>query len=120
METVPPDAIDSAEKLATCLASALAACGYEVDPIEEDWGWWIGVRVEAAAMAIGVYSAESETQGSNFAVTVFTEKSRRWLIWPFRSVSIVPQLRALKQDVAEVLEKAPDLNIGAVTAEFPL
>lgn len=113
-------AVEGVEQLMQVLAAGLEAFGYQVDPVLEDWGWWVGVAKPPARMAIGLYGVDLDSAAREFAVTVFTEKTKRWVFWPFVSHSIESELVDLKGHVAEILRGADEIEIIAETDAFPL
>ncbi len=114
------NAIEGDEQLLQILTMRLEAFGYTVDPVREDWGWWVGVAKLPAKMAIGVYGVDQNSTACEFAVTLFTEKTKRWVFWPFVSRSIESELVDLRQHVAQVLHTAVEIDLIAETDEFPL
>ncbi|MEO1028893.1 MAG: hypothetical protein AAFX02_07525 [Pseudomonadota bacterium] len=108
------------ENLCRYLADKLTERGYETDFIMEDWGWWLGASKDATNLNVGVYSYYELNEPIDFAVTVRAEKTKRWIIWPFKSVSIIPQITRLRSDIEEILQSAPDTRIVSKRSEFPL
>lgn len=113
-------AIDGVEQLMQILTAGLAPFGYQLDPVPEDWGWWVGVRKPPAKMAIGLYGVDLDSAAREFAVTVFTQKTKRWVFWPFVSHSIEPELIGLKGHVDKALYGADEVELIAETDVFPL
>lgn len=119
----PADAqtpVEGIEQLSEFLKARLSDLGYVAEPIQEDWGYWIAVRAPKTRMAIGVYGVDEGTPDRQYAVTVFTERSMQWIIWPFWGRSIETELMTLKRDLSKVLEDAENLFIVERSAEYPL
>ena len=70
-------------------------------------------------MALGVYGATDETSDIQFALTVYTARSKRWVIWPFISKSLIPERRSLQSDLVAGLDQLADYRIAHVSTEFP-
>ena len=113
-------AITSSGHLSEVLKLQLSDLGYLVEPIQEDWGWWIAVEKRDAKMAIGVYGVDEDTSDREFAVTVFTDKVRMWILWPFLARSIEAELRVLKRELSNLLDHNTNLVIVDKTTAFPL
>lgn len=108
------------EQLSEFLQSRLSELGYMVDPIQEDWGFWIAVKTQNAKMAIGVYGVGEDTSDLQFAVTVFTDKVRKWIIWPLLARSIEAALKTLQHDLSNLLDQTTSLVIVDRTTDYPL
>ena len=113
------DGILPGEAISHFIAKELRRKAYAVSPVMEDWGWWIGVKLRAVTMELGVYHFDKEADKGRYAVTVFGRKTKRWMIWPFKSVSIVAEMQTLQKDLRAILSAAPDTMIVDVTDDFP-
>ena len=112
--------IDGVKLLSFWLKSNLSQLGYLVEPIQEDWGYWLAVEKRDAKMAIGVYGVGESAADWEFAITVFTDKARKWVVWPFLARSIEAEIRELKQDLSHVLTQSTDLIVVGRTRDYPL
>ena len=112
--------IEGYEQLSQHLKRRLSDLGYFVDPIQEDWGWWIAVEKQDAKMALGVYCVDEGTPKCEFAVTVFTDNTRRWVFWPFIARSIETDIQNLKQDLSNLFDDDASLVVIDRTADYPL
>lgn len=113
-------AITSSEHLSEVLKRQLSDLGYLVETIQEDWGWWIAIEKREAKMAIGVYGVDEDTSNREFAVTVFTDKVRRWILWPFLARPIEAEIEELKHELSNLLDLTSGLVKIDTTTEYPL
>lgn len=107
--------------LAQYLQLKLLERGYEAPFICcEDWGWW--VELKGAPFAFGVCIYSSPAEGSSLTEFVCADGalgSRRWSWRRFRFIDTIPYVRKLDQDLQAIFAADPDVEIVAVTDEFP-
>lgn len=91
-----------------------------MDTVKEDWGWWVAVEKQGIKMALGVYGVNEDTPKREFAVTVITKNTKKWIIWPFMAVSIESEIEDLKQNLASLLNDEASLIVADRTMDYPL
>ncbi len=92
-----------AEHLAASLRTRGFACG---TPIAEDWGYFLPVTIDGQRLALCC----GHQNGDDDEFLIFTNPSKprvwRW----FRQIDLSPQLSALTQALATVLESDTDIH----------
>jgi hypothetical protein len=106
--------------LAKYLQRKLRERGYDAPFICcEDWGWWVELKTAPFAFGVCIYSGSEEDGPVDFACTDGVTAPKKWSWTKFRFVDTSPWVNRLHDDLMAIFQADDDVQIVAVSNEFP-
>ncbi len=95
------------KRLAEYLVESLTTHGMRVEPIiAEDWGWYVPLELDGVRLAVCCGHQDGDAE----EFLVFTDPSRPTVRRGLRKVDVTPQLTALTDALAEIMDAEPDIH----------
>lgn len=106
--------------LAQYLQVKLAERGYEAPWVCcEDWGWWVELKSAPFAFGVCIYSGPAERGPVDFVCTDGAPQRRKFSWRQLRFIDTSPWAERLHADLLAIFQADRDVEIVAVTDEFP-
>ncbi len=106
--------------LAEYLQTKLRGRDYDAPKIyAEDWGWWVDLKSAPFHFGVCIYSNPEDKSPLNFVCTDGAPGPRTWVWRKFRFVDTSPWAKKLHENLLAIFEQDPDIEIVAITDEFP-
>lgn len=106
--------------LAAYLQSSLSERGYDAPFVCcEDWGWWVELKTAPFAFGVCIYSGPEKDGPVDFVCTDGASGRKKWCWKTFRFIETSPWVDQLFDDMMAIFEADHDVEIVAVTEEFP-
>lgn len=108
------------KSLAQYLQTKLVEKGYNAPFICcEDWGWWVELAGVPFAFGICIYCLHQENADLEYVCADGTIRPRQWSWRRFWFVDTAPWVNKLNEDLLNIFQADHDVQIMAVTDEFP-
>jgi len=117
------------KSLSKYLQKQLTALGYSGPRLYcEDWGWWLGVTKASVELGLCIYGfpkvdVDEESKGGellDLCVRIDTDAKKGWSWKRFRIVDKATLVVKLFEELKEIFESDPDIEILDIDEEFPL
>ena len=104
------------------LQRTLAQRGYDMpDVVAEDWGWWVTVGGAPFGLGLCVYCWDDTSDVPvEYAIMSSVTKDRIWSWRKFRMIDAVPVVTKLMDDVEDIMNTDPEVEVIGRTDEFPM
>lgn len=108
------------KSLAIYLQSALQSRGYAAPAVLcEDWGWWVSLTGHPFTFGVCIYSYLENGAPTQFVCTDGANGAKKWSWSRFRFIDTTPAVDKLHRDLMAILEADREIEVIAVTDEFP-
>ncbi len=106
--------------LALYLQGKLRERGYDVPFVcSEDWGWWVDIKSAPFPLGVCVYADPREQPPVRFVCTDGGPGTRKWSWRKFRFIQTAPWVNPVRDDLLQILETDPEIEVLDVSEEFP-